>query len=253
MALVYQQYMRDCAEDGDATERFFELANSDLFRYATTSGAEVEILQDRKTQAHTGGIVWETAFMLATYLEKTGISASTKDPNPTVLELGAGCGLLGIVLATSRCRVMLTEQPEALGNLQQNVKRNAAAFNKARAMVPTVMQLRWGCREDMDAVSESSLCPFDLIVGTDVVYQSDFVEPMLSTMHAMADGRTVVWLCLQERCAAAHQRLLETAQNYFEEFAVLDTAGLHGFEHGDELECKLYRLSSRRSVPTMSS
>lgn len=53
----------------DSTSQFFELANSDVVRYKTKDGAVIDIVQDRNAQTHTGGIVWETAFLLASYLE----------------------------------------------------------------------------------------------------------------------------------------------------------------------------------------
>ena len=149
----------------------------------------------RLSDAQTGGIVWETALLLATYLEGRGLEqlgwcetdadyvsecpsqgagSSERSPTrlwkgkrdsrtaagavddeqstderrkkkkrkgepgqddkyapgaptrPRVLEVGAGCGLLGLVLSHLGAQVVLTEAAEAMGILTTNVtkKRN---------------------------------------------------------------------------------------------------------------------------------
>jgi hypothetical protein len=51
-----------------------------------------------------------------------------------VLEVGAGCGLLGLVLAQLGCHVTLTEAPVVMEYLNENVERNGAGDGKANAM-----------------------------------------------------------------------------------------------------------------------
>ena len=52
----------------------------------------------------------ETAYLLATYLEATG----QIDCGSSVLEIGAGCGLLSLILGHSGCSVVATEALETL-------------------------------------------------------------------------------------------------------------------------------------------
>merc|ERR1711871_892069 len=59
------------------------------------------------------------------------------------------------------------------------------------------------------------LAKFDMIVGTDVIFATRLVPPLLRTMHALSREGTEVWLCMQERCAAAHALLLAQAHLYF--------------------------------------
>ena len=126
-------------------------------------------------------------------------------------------------------------------------QKSGDSLSTPSPLLARVSQLRWGDERDIASVASEheDMCPFDMIVGTDVVYQAENVDPMFLTMHRLSHNGSVVWLCLQERCAAAHKRLLERAPLYFRDFACMDTHGLPGFEHGDELECKLYRLSGR--------
>jgi len=59
--------------DDDAAGVFFELANARSVQYRCQSGAKLEIEQDGNIKDCTGGIVWETALLLATYLEGRGL------------------------------------------------------------------------------------------------------------------------------------------------------------------------------------
>lgn len=43
--------------------------NADRVQYKCKGGALVDVKQDRTVKDCTGGIVWETAFLLATFLE----------------------------------------------------------------------------------------------------------------------------------------------------------------------------------------
>jgi hypothetical protein len=147
---VFQQYLAEGGSTTDEDEqgdedggdkpqqeqlqnRLFELANAPVVSYRTRGGGSVTIRQDRDARVHTGGIVWETSYLLATALEHspgalrrpgaTGPGAAAA----TVLEVGAGCGLLGMVLARAGCDVTLSEHPLAMPNLRHNVASNQLA------------------------------------------------------------------------------------------------------------------------------
>jgi hypothetical protein len=57
------------ASAGDAATTFFEMANSNTIEYRCSGGSLLTIKQDRNIKNCTGGIVWETAFLLGTFLE----------------------------------------------------------------------------------------------------------------------------------------------------------------------------------------
>jgi hypothetical protein len=116
----------DGNEDADVSSVFFELANAPSISYRlqasdsidddddddsnngksaatkTTSNHDaIVIRQDVSAETHTGGIVWETSFLLLNYLlssnnwlirNRTAAAAtSTTSTTTTILELGAGC------------------------------------------------------------------------------------------------------------------------------------------------------------------
>ncbi|CAE7667791.1 pli1 [Symbiodinium pilosum] len=105
------------------SEKLFELASRPAIRVAV-AGSYLEVVQDRLTQEHSGGVVWETAFFLLRYLQQAILPGMRQDKGCRlrVVELGAGCGLLGLGLSRLGCEVLLTEQAVAMGNLVRNVE-----------------------------------------------------------------------------------------------------------------------------------
>lgn len=106
---------------GEANEKLFELANRPKVAI-NVAGSSLEVVQDRSTQEHSGGVVWETALFLLRYLERRVLPGLRAASKPRVVELGSGCGLLGLGLARLGCQVTLTDQLCALPNLQSNVE-----------------------------------------------------------------------------------------------------------------------------------
>jgi predicted nicotinamide N-methyase len=203
---------------------------------------------------HTGGIVWETCYLLLTYL-----SHQMKQNNERlgdILELGAGCGLLGQGLAvaaaaasnSSTRQVVLTEHPEAFDNLQANVLRNHDILcRRAPSVAVDCCVLDWQ-HVDRDMTTNAHLLrdvPFDTLVGTDVLFSPRLVHPLLQTMKALSHSQTTVYLCVQIRCAEAHGILLRDCGEYG--FSVTDISEqvyqVNGCDWGRELECLVLRLT----------
>eukprot|EP00976_Prorocentrum_cordatum_P108225 1194802-Prorocentrum_minimum.AAC.3 len=87
-SLNFQDFMRE-AEDKDSG--FFEVANNKIIQYTAPGETNLEIEQDTALHDSCGGIIWETSFILATYLEQH-LKSRTKRPlhKIKVVELGAG-------------------------------------------------------------------------------------------------------------------------------------------------------------------
>ena len=50
---------------------FFDLANTERISYKITPNSQIVIQQDVNATTHTGGIVWETSYLLLNYLTKS--------------------------------------------------------------------------------------------------------------------------------------------------------------------------------------
>lgn len=193
----------------------------------------VKIHQDRSTQEHSGGIVWETSYILASYL------LDKLNNRPSILELGAGCGLCGISLAATgkTADVVVTEQQVAMENLKRNVQLNPVKCLRAEI-------LSWG-QEDL-----TNFSTYDLIIGTDVIFKKELIEPLLSTMWRLFHETSEAYLLIQDREPEAVQRLEKRAVKYFEYFElvpiVLPDELLQ--KAAREMECKLYHFKKARSL-----
>lgn len=162
--------------------------------------------------SETGGCVWDAAIGLSAHLldEETGTglgpgagasSCSWKREGAatTVVELGAGPGLPGLLLAhraSSVERVVLTDLfPATIDNLHANV---SALAPDAAARV-TVEYLDW-CDDAHANAARLAAAP-DLILAADVVYEPHLAEPLLTTLHALLlrGGTTSVALLAAER------------------------------------------------------
>jgi len=142
-----------------------------------------------------------------------------------ILELGSGCGLLGICMAVLGEHVVLTDPAVEIGvadgsggvqtastleQLQANVELNQEVLGAGSA---SAVKLLWGEEADLRAVEQ--LGPFDAIVGCDVTYSPETFEALLCTIqHLTAKHDTPVFLgynTLYVRYAA----FLELAQKSF--------------------------------------
>ncbi|CAE7024364.1 eef1akmt3, partial [Symbiodinium natans] len=85
--------------------------------------------------------VWHAGLELARHLWQSSWPTS-----PSVVELGAGCGLPGMVLARRGARVTLTDVPWLLKLIEYNIEANFVEDDPLR---PSVSSLRWGSQEDL--------------------------------------------------------------------------------------------------------
>ena len=246
-------------KDAEVSNTMFELANSPLvgFRIGKLPGSRTK---DSKTSSisssctiavkqdinacnnHTGGIVWETAYLLLQYLQ-------TKANLGTTLEVGAGCGMLGQVLAAQRIAktVVMTEHKDVVPNLTSNLERNQEQLSSVQASPVHVCELDWEQFERDVQLSKDFLKPhaFDTILGTDVVFSIKLVDPLWKTLQFMSHAKTNIYLCLQERCAASHKLLLEKAAVYGFDMKDISTKfdEIPSCQWGSSLECKLFHIT----------
>lgn len=86
-----------------------------------------------------------------------------------ILELGTGCGMVGIALAhlIHDANVLLTDLPEA----QEIVEHNINQTKLAKGSTLSFRTLDWD--DDLPQDLQSSSSPLDLVVAADCTYNSD--------------------------------------------------------------------------------
>ncbi|NXL23422.1 MT21A methyltransferase, partial [Setophaga kirtlandii] len=182
-------------------------------------------LQQDWRRLGVAAVVWDAAVVLCAYLEMEGIVLRDR----SVIELGAGTGLLGIVVTllgpkepagvkyciphaalrdVDCARVTITDRAAALELLESNVQANLPPELRPRAVVK---ELTWG--KDLDNFSPGA---FDLILGADIVYLEETFAELLQTLEHLCSERTVILLS----CRIRYERDLKFLRMLRERFSV---------------------------------
>uniref|UniRef100_UPI00398ECA99 protein N-lysine methyltransferase METTL21A n=1 Tax=Pristiophorus japonicus TaxID=55135 RepID=UPI00398ECA99 len=147
---------------------------------------DIVIRQDWK-QLGVAAVVWDAAIVLCTYLELGAIQLQDR----TVIELGAGTGLVGIVATLLGGDVTVTDREVALQFLESNLRENIPPDLQTRARAT---ELSWGvnlCRFDPGS--------YDVVLGADVVYLQETFPALLETLEHLSSERTVILLSCRIR------------------------------------------------------
>ena len=126
----------------------------------------------------SGARIWDAGRLLSRLLlERTDLSGLT------VLELGSGTGVGGLsAAAAGATTVVLTDGESSMIPL---LEANIAANGFHRRGGVTSAKLRWGDDDDIEAVSER-YGPFDLIVGSDLLYNPAVSTQLVDTLAALS-------------------------------------------------------------------
>mmetsp|Transcript_22778 Transcript_22778/g.71371 ORF Transcript_22778/g.71371 Transcript_22778/m.71371 type:complete len:248 (+) Transcript_22778:309-1052(+) len=148
----------------------------------------------------TGQVVWPVSVLLASF-------AARQDwRGLRVVELGAGCGLPGLVAARRGARVALTDgSAVCLDLLRQSVE----AFGSTAA----VAELVWGDRASADAFAAAHGAA-DVVLGADVVAWPQSVEPLFQTLNRIAAKHASFYCGFVVRAYATRDLFYAVAERY---------------------------------------
>jgi hypothetical protein len=254
-SLVYQDTLEQYQDD--ASTAFFELANASEIIYRVNNNASISLKFKQDISAcgqHTGGIIWETSYLLLEYLLHCHSQQQRQHAQASlgrVLEVGAGCGFLSMALAAHGVakHVVATECMPVKENLQYNLDLNGTQLTAAGSHVECC-PLDW---LHLDRDCQSSPCvhatTFDTILGTDVLFSPLLVEPLLRTLQRMSrSSKSTIYICVQIRCTASHALFLEKAADYSLQIEDITSVlkSIPSCRFGIELECVLLRLVNNK-------
>ncbi|XP_056591446.1 uncharacterized protein LOC130410659 [Triplophysa dalaica] len=136
-----------------------------------------------------GATIWPAALALCKLLDTAEGQQQIHLCDKSVLELGAGTGLLSAVVTLLGAKLTATDLPEILGNLTCNLNRNTRG---RRRHEPLIAELFWGHK--LEDTFPRSTHHYDYVLATDVVYHHDYLPELLLTMrHFCQPGTTLVW------------------------------------------------------------
>ncbi|EGZ09360.1 hypothetical protein PHYSODRAFT_523947, partial [Phytophthora sojae] len=127
-------------------------------------GACVRVVQDTTKVDGLGGEVWAGALVLCEFLEE---HAQEVVQGRDVIELGAGCGLCGLVAASlsANATVLTDEYPDLLA---RNIAKNCHLWAEREAdNVVSSGELEWGVPESIAPFARK----FDTMLGSEITHK----------------------------------------------------------------------------------
>lgn len=150
--------------------------------------ADRPLIVEQDRTVGKGGFVWDAGFILAEHL----LSANElqTDTPKKIIELGAGTGITGLMVARSmpRSSIHLTDLPQLQPLFQKNARTSPNV---------TTGILEWG-----KGTSEK----YDVIIGADVVASIYDSTGLSQTLYGLATKDTRVYLACRDRLAGSIER-----------------------------------------------
>eukprot|EP01038_Epipyxis_sp_PR26KG_P007637 gene7637-10396_t len=148
--------------------------------YNTDANLLVKLRTCDSLELETGGSIWHSSIRLAQYMIKN----PSMFYNKRVLEIGAGCGLIGIVAAKlGASTVTITDIEAQVELIQQNIDLN---FNEDEDVImkPTTKCLYFGEEDDVTQ-------HYDIIIGTDIGYDLSLHQPISTTISSILNRSSI--------------------------------------------------------------
>ncbi|CAI5710424.1 hypothetical protein KXD40_005092 [Peronospora effusa] len=145
----------------------------------------------------TASRVWESSRFLAECL----VRFSSESPaffnvsdGQSVLELGSGCGLVGLVAASIGANVLLTDQQEAIELLHRNIKTNATSESELARL--HVAEFVWGSDWTPPCSSYHYILVSDCI---NPIYGQESWRDLARSISRLSSQDTVTYLAHEAR------------------------------------------------------
>ncbi|XP_063808371.1 EEF1A lysine methyltransferase 3 [Pseudophryne corroboree] len=147
-------------------------------------GQELRITQHYGANLGVAAQVWDAALHMCQYFEEEKLNFKGKK----IIELGAGTGIVGILMSKLGGHVTLTDLPHILPQIKKNVSANIPYDHE-----PNVCALSWG----LDQVHFPQ--NYDFVIGADIVYLKETYDLLLHTLQHLSGPRTTILLSSKMR------------------------------------------------------
>lgn len=130
----------------------------------------------------TGQLVWPGAMLLNDYLSKNAEILQ----GCTIIELGSGVGITGILCSRFCSEIVLTDHnEEVLKVLNKNIELHASSDNPEYCAGLTAEKLEWGNSEQISQILQKYSRGFDLILGADICFQQSSITSLFDTVETL--------------------------------------------------------------------
>ncbi|KDN49209.1 hypothetical protein K437DRAFT_262097 [Tilletiaria anomala UBC 951] len=160
-------------------------------------GTQYDVLLKLDVSTGCGGRIWPAAEVLGAYLASHGPDLRERWRGRTIVELGAGTGLAGLLVARMGLGVQgvwITDQDAMMQLMRENL-----ALNQTQAQAPLpdpchVEELNWG-----EPIPDTVPSQPDVLLLADCVYLEIAFQPLVDTMAALSTPATEILFCYQKR------------------------------------------------------
>ncbi|XP_057956152.1 uncharacterized protein LOC131149587 [Malania oleifera] len=134
----------------------------------------------------TGQLVWPGAMLLNDYISKN----TKMFRGCSVIELGSGVGVTGILSSRFCCEVVLTDHnEEVIKILKKNIElQSSSEYSKSCAGLE-VERLEWGNSDHINQILQKHPRGFDLVLGADICFQQSSVPLLFGTVGELLRTR----------------------------------------------------------------
>ncbi|XP_004140186.1 protein N-lysine methyltransferase METTL21A isoform X1 [Cucumis sativus] len=164
--------------------------NNDYQLTTFTFGShEIELfcLQSASTDFDlTGQLVWPGALLMNNYLSQHAHLLQ----GCSIIELGSGVGITGILCSKFCHKVVLTDHnEEVLKILKKNIELHASPESLGNSAELAAEKLEWGNSDQITQVMDKHSGGFDLILGADICFQQSSVPLLFKTAERLLQVR----------------------------------------------------------------
>lgn len=154
-----------------------------------------------KANGGEGLHLWEASVVLSRY------SVKNKDifENKNIIELGTGCGLLGIsLLMKTKCNYLTFSdyQDSVIDNLKDNINLNSIKNNNKY----NILKLDW---RDYKTINDK----YDIVIGSELIYQGGFIEELVKLINKILKDDGVCLISMPEERSMTKQFLKYIEEN----------------------------------------
>ncbi|KAG2439293.1 hypothetical protein HXX76_004652 [Chlamydomonas incerta] len=187
-------------------------------------GKAVTIQQEPKkinaTRIGVGAVCWEGELFLATYLASL---PAYRYIGARVVELGAGPGLAGIMLAKMGAKVHVTDIAKVLPIVEGNLASNGVSLAQRRGAAEgyaVAEELEWGAPGYEAAVALLASEPVDWVVAADCCYidqegTSPSTPHFVNTCALLCGPTTRCLVCFELRSSEVQRVFVEESKKAF--------------------------------------
>ena len=150
-----------------------------------------------KEDDRTGAVVWDDSVVMASHFCKEMPPGWWE--GKTCIELGSGCGFLGIVTSCLGAKTLITDQAHIVPLLERNAQKIDGDCLRLGGSI-SCCEHSWGT-----SIEKLPRQTFDVIVASGVVYHEEAIDPLLSSLRNLSTvGGTLFFLGVDFRFDVAN-------------------------------------------------